>query len=119
MTILERSSAAAFSLVELMIVVALIVIVYAMWMGSSSRSPREIQKERCSDNLQKIFLSAQIYANDSGMFPLNTNAQTSEAALNSLVPHYTSDRSIFICPGSAGWSIPSGASLKKYKISYA
>lgn len=119
MTIFGRSSTAAFSLVELMIVIAMIVVVYAMWMGSTSRSPQQTKTERCSDNLQKIFLAAQIYENDFGMFPVNTNAQTSEAALNLLVPHYTSDTSIFICPGSSDWSIPSGASLTKYKISYA
>jgi prepilin-type N-terminal cleavage/methylation domain-containing protein/prepilin-type processing-associated H-X9-DG protein len=119
MTIFERSSIAAFSLVELLIVVALIAVVFAMYSGSLSGSHQQTKAERCSDNLQKIFLAVQIYENDFGKFPLNTNARTSEAVLDSLVPHYTSDTSIFICPGAADWSIPSGASLNKHKISYA
>jgi len=119
MTILERSSAAAFSLVELMIVVALIVVVYAMWMSSLSGSRQRTKAEGCSDHLQKIFLAAQIYENDFGKFPLNTNARTSEAVLDLLVPRYTSDTSIFICPEGTDWSIPSGDSLNKHKISYA
>lgn len=119
MTIFERSSTAAFSLVELMIVVALIAIIFALWSGSLPGTHEKSKAERCSDNLQKIYLAAQIFENDFGKFPLNTNARTSEAALDSLVPHYTSDTSIFICPDSADWNIPSGASLKEHKISYA
>ncbi len=119
MTIFGRSSTAAFSLVELMIVVAMIAIMSAMWMGSTSGTREQTKAQRCSDNLQKIFLAAQIYANDFGAFPVNTNARTSEAALNSLVPHYTSDTSIFTCPGAHDWSIPSGASLNNHTISYA
>jgi prepilin-type processing-associated H-X9-DG protein/prepilin-type N-terminal cleavage/methylation domain-containing protein len=119
MTFFERSSTGAFSLVELLVVVALLAIVFAMYSGSISGSHQQTKTERCSDNLQKIFLSMQIYENDFGKFPLNTNARTSEAALDSLVPHYTSDTSIFICPNAADWSIPSGASLNNHKISYA
>ena len=119
MTIFERSSTAAFSLVELMIVIAMIVVVYAMWMGSMSGSRAQTKAENCSDHLQKIFLAAQIYENDFGKFPLNTNARTSESVLDSMVPHYTSDTSIFTCPASPDWSIPAGDSLNKHTISYA
>ncbi|MGH7939622.1 MAG: type II secretion system protein [Limisphaerales bacterium] len=119
MAIFERTLTAAFSLIELMIVVVLIAVIWVMWMGPFSRGAQESKMERCRDNLQKIFLAAQIYQNDFGKFPLNTNAATSEAALNLLVPRYTSDTSIFICPGSSDWSIPSGASLNKHRISYA
>ena len=119
MTVLERPRPAAFSLVELLIVVALIVVLYAIYFSFGSRVHQRTQKERCSDNLQKMFLAMQIYANDFGKFPLNTNAQTSEQVLNSLVPRYTADTSILICPGGRDPDIPSGAPLAKFKISYA
>ena len=61
----------------------------------------------------------QIYANDFGRFPRNTNAQTSEDALGVLVPRYTSDTSLFICPGGRDSDIPSGAPINKSTISYA
>jgi type II secretory pathway pseudopilin PulG len=115
----NRSSPAAFSLIEMLIVVGLIVAMYAVLMSFGSRTHQETQAERCSDNLQKIFLSAQIYANDFRAFPLATNAQTSEPVLNLLVPRYTADTSIFICPGGRDSEIPAGVPLFKNKISYA
>jgi prepilin-type processing-associated H-X9-DG protein len=119
MTVFNRPRSAAFSLVELLIVIALIVVIWVMMFSFGSRSHQESETERCSDNLQKVFLSAQIYANDFRAFPLATNAQTSEPVLNLLVPRYTADTSIFICPGGRDSEIPSGAPLVKYKISYA
>lgn len=119
MTNFGRSSSAGFSLVELLVVVALMVVMYAMLYSFGSKSHQETEAERCSDNLQKIFLASQIYANDFRAFPLNTNAQTSEAVFNLLIPRYTADRSIFICPGGRDSDIPSNASLTDYKISYA
>ncbi len=111
--------AAAFSLIELLIVIALMVIMYVMLMGFSSASHQRTQKELCAGNLQKIYLAMQIYDNDYGVFPRNTNAQTSELVLNPLVPKYTADTSVFICPGGRDATIPMGAPLDKYKISYA
>lgn len=119
MTVFERSRPTAFSLVELLIVVALMVVLYVIYFSFGSRVHQKTQEERCSDNLEKLFLAMQIYANDSAEFPLNTNALTSEQALNSLVPRYTADTSLFICPGGRDPDIPSGAPLAKHRISYA
>lgn len=113
------ATAAAFSLIELMIVVALMVIMFVLMNNYGSGAHQETEKERCSDNLQKIFLGAQIYSLDCGKFPLNTNALTSEDVLGTLVPRYTADTSIYICPGSDDSEIPSGTALRKYRISYA
>jgi prepilin-type processing-associated H-X9-DG protein len=119
MTVPRPRNAAAFSLIELLIVMALMVIMYAMLMGFSSASHQRTQKELCANNLQKVFLAMQIYANDYGVYPRNTNAQTSELVLNPLVPKYTADTSVFICPGGRDSTIPMGAPLDKYTISYA
>jgi prepilin-type N-terminal cleavage/methylation domain-containing protein/prepilin-type processing-associated H-X9-DG protein len=110
---------AGFSLIELLIVVALMVVLYTMWFSFASPVHQRSQKERCQDNLEKLFLSLQIYANDFGKFPLNTNAETSEDVLSALVPRYTSDTSMFICPGGRDPEIPTGVPITKEKISYA
>jgi len=119
MTVSGRTKTAAFSLVELLIVVALMVVLYVMWFSFSSPVHQRSQKELCQDNLQKLFLGMQIYANDFGAFPRNTNAQTSELVLSALVPRYTADTSLFICPGGRDAQIPNGMSLTNSKISYA
>ena len=109
-----------FSLIELLITLALMVIVISMLEGFASGKHQRTQKQLCADNLQKIYLALQIYANDfRGALPQNTNALTSEEVLDALVPKYSADTSIFICPGGRDSQIPSGEPLAKHKISYA
>jgi prepilin-type N-terminal cleavage/methylation domain-containing protein/prepilin-type processing-associated H-X9-DG protein len=109
-----------FTLIEMLVTLALMLIVTSMMYSFSSGKHQRDQKELCSDNLQKIYLAMQIYANDfKGALPQNTNAQTSETVLNELVPKYSADTSIFICPGGRDAGIPSGEPLQNYKISYA
>jgi type II secretory pathway pseudopilin PulG len=113
-------TAAGFSLVELIITLALMIVMSVMLYGFGSASRQRSQKKLCADNLQKIYLAMQIYANDFGCrLPQNTNAATSEPVLDELVPRYTADTSIFICPGGRDSQIPSGEPLGKHKISYA
>ncbi len=110
----------AFSLIELLITLGLMTVLTVMMFGFGSASHQRSQKKLCADNLQKIFLALQIYANDfKGALPQNTNAVTSEGALDALVPRYSADTTIFICPGGRDAQIPSGEPLTKHKISYA
>jgi prepilin-type N-terminal cleavage/methylation domain-containing protein len=109
-----------FSLIELLITLALVAIMSAMLYGFGSSSHQRSQQKLCADNLQKIYLSLQIYANDfRGALPQDTNALTAEPVLDELVPKYTADTSIFICPGGRDAQIPSGEPLRRHKISYA
>jgi prepilin-type N-terminal cleavage/methylation domain-containing protein len=109
-----------FSLIELLITLALICIMSAMLYGFGSRSHQRTQQQLCGDNLQKIYLALQIYGNDfKGALPEKTNAVTSEEVLQLLVPKYTADTSIFICPGGRDSQIPQGEPLTQHKISYA
>ena len=111
---------AGFSLVELLIVLALMLIMTTMMWGFGSASRQKAEKKACQQNLSKIYLAMQIYANDyPGKLPVNPEARTSEEALYVLVPRYTSDTSIFICPGGRDSALPEGVSFQKRKISYA
>jgi prepilin-type N-terminal cleavage/methylation domain-containing protein len=109
-----------FSLIELLVVAALILIMFVMLHGSGARGFQERQKQLCSKNLQSIYVALDIYANEhDGAFPRKANAETAEAALAGLVPQYTSSTTYFICPGSKDAAIPNGESFEKRKISYA
>jgi prepilin-type N-terminal cleavage/methylation domain-containing protein/prepilin-type processing-associated H-X9-DG protein len=109
-----------FSLIELLITLALLSVMSVMLYGFGSKSHQRSQQKLCADNLQKIYLALQIYANDfKGSLPGATNAATSEAVLGELVPKYTADTSIFICPGGRDSEIPQGEPLRDQKISYA
>jgi prepilin-type processing-associated H-X9-DG protein len=110
----------AFSLLELLIVAALILFLTTMYWGGSAASRQHKQQLVCQQNLQKIFIAMQIYANDqAGKFPEASNARTAEAALDRLVPRYTVDTTVFICPSSGDSLLPAGESLLGRKISYA
>jgi prepilin-type N-terminal cleavage/methylation domain-containing protein/prepilin-type processing-associated H-X9-DG protein len=114
------SGAGGFSLIELLVVLAIIVVLSTMFFGFGSPDYQKVEKKNCQGNLQKIFLALEIYANDNrGVFPIAANASTSERPLELLVPRYSADTSLFICPGSEDKPTPSGEPLSKYKISYA
>ncbi|MDR3455858.1 MAG: type II secretion system protein [Verrucomicrobiae bacterium] len=116
----RRQPAPGFTLIELLIVLAIMVILISMLEGFASGRHQRTQKQLCADNLQKIYLALQIYANDyRGVLPAKTNAATSEEVLDELVPKYSADTTIFICPGGRDSQIPSGEPLSRHKISYA
>jgi prepilin-type processing-associated H-X9-DG protein len=104
----------------LLIIAALLVILATMYFSFGSSNRQESRKKLCHQNLQKIYLALQVYANDhTGRFPAKPGARTSEEALDVLVPRYTSDTSVFICPGSKDSSLPAGESFRTRRISYA
>ena len=109
-----------FTLIELLIVLALlIVLTTTMWSFGSPNNQRR-QMKACQGNLQKIHLALQIYSTDfGGKYPLAAGARTSEEVLDALVPRYTADTGIFICPGGRDGSLPAGESFRKRRISYA
>lgn len=114
---------AAFSLIELLVVAAVLLFITFVYFDkfvNPQPSKRDRELTACQHNLEKIYLSMDIYAHDyAGKYPVVTNATTAEDALAPLVPHYTSDTSIFICPASHDSPLPSGESFRQWKISYA
>jgi prepilin-type processing-associated H-X9-DG protein len=109
-----------FSLIEMLITFMIMMILFTMLYGFGSRKHQLTQKQKCQGNLQKIFIGLQIYANEhTDQFPVATNAQTAEDALDLLVPQYVADTGIFICPGSKDRALTPGVTLKRGRISYA
>jgi type II secretory pathway pseudopilin PulG len=110
----------AFSLVELLVTMALIIIIFVMLYGRSSRSFQHEQKKLCQENLHNIYVALQLYANDAdGRFPATNGAVSSEQALALLLPKYTTETAPFTCPGTKGSPLPEGVSFADRRISYA
>jgi len=111
---------AAFSLIELLATVLIILVLTTMYWSGNSTNRQRSRQAACQQNLQKIFIAMQIYANEyKERFPEKPGARTSEEALDALVPKYTSDTAVFICPGSKDAELPGGESFLKRRISYA
>lgn len=107
-----------FSLVELLLVLAIVVVLFTLYWGPGSGSRQRALNAACQRNLQKLQIAMAIYANDSaGLFPVVRGAKTSGAALKPLVPRYNSDTTLFICP--AGKDSVSSEPLDRQRISYA
>lgn len=117
---LVRNPQNAFSLLELLLVVVILMIVMSLYWGGGSASQQRAKQKVCQKNLQKLFIAMQIYAQDQhDKFPVVAGARTSEEALDLLVPKYTADTTVFICPGSSDSDLASGESIRKRTISYA
>lgn len=116
----KNSERAAFSLVELLVVLALLVVMMAIMNSRGSRSYQQQRMATCEKNLQTIYTAFSLYAPEpESIYPLVTNATTSEQPLSLLVPRYTTVTEIFICPGSKDPTLPAGESFRDRKISYA
>jgi prepilin-type N-terminal cleavage/methylation domain-containing protein/prepilin-type processing-associated H-X9-DG protein len=117
----DANTRAGFSMIELLAVVAILLLVFVLyWAPSTSGNrEREVQKD-CQTHLQKIYVAMEIYANEhAGGFPVLTGAVTSAEALDALVPRYTVDTAVFVCPGSKDRPLSAGESFRQHKISYA
>jgi prepilin-type N-terminal cleavage/methylation domain-containing protein/prepilin-type processing-associated H-X9-DG protein len=117
---LRPAQPAGFSLLELLVVVAIMLILTGLYWRSGSGTRQQHLQLSCQQNLQKIFIALQIYAGENGgKFPVTPGALTAEQALDVLVPHYTVDTSVFTCPASKDSPLPAGESFRQRRISYA
>jgi prepilin-type N-terminal cleavage/methylation domain-containing protein/prepilin-type processing-associated H-X9-DG protein len=117
----EAASPAGFSLIELLAVAAILLLLFTLYWGGNASDNRQRQALKdCQNHLQKIYMALEIYANDhAGKFPELAGARTAEEALDALVPRYTVDTAVFICPGAKDSPLPAGESFRQHKISYA
>jgi prepilin-type processing-associated H-X9-DG protein/prepilin-type N-terminal cleavage/methylation domain-containing protein len=111
---------AGFSLIELVISITIITIAYVMMFGAGSKYGQTRSKAACSANLAQMYMALSLYAAEhNGAFPTQAGATSSEAPLSELVPRYTTDTSIFICPGSRTSALPGAQPFADRRISYA
>jgi len=114
------SRAGGFSLIELLCTIAIILILYTLYLSGGSGNYQAKQKAHCQRNLENIYVALKTFTLDNnGAFPVATNASSSEAPLSLLVPRYTSVTGIFICPGSGDKKLPEAKPFAQRKISYA
>jgi prepilin-type processing-associated H-X9-DG protein len=107
-------------LLELLLVVALILLLTVLYWGGSGPTRQQRERVACQQNLLSMYRALDIYAREQrGRFPAVAGATNAETALDVLVPRYTIDTSVFICPISKDKPLPPGESFRRRKISYA
>jgi prepilin-type N-terminal cleavage/methylation domain-containing protein/prepilin-type processing-associated H-X9-DG protein len=109
-----------FSLLELLIVMAIIIILFTLYWSGGSRSYQMKQISACEKNIMNVYIGLKTYSlENNDKFPTLLNAQTSEAPLSQLVPRSTTGTEFFICPGTKDSKLPDAKPFGDRKISYA
>lgn len=115
-----RRSELAFSLVELLVVAALMIVIAVTLYGFGSASFQRRQLLACEKNLQSMFVALNIYATENReTYPVVPSAKISEIPLSLLIPRCTTVTEMFICPGSKSTALPEGQPFQNKRISYA
>ena len=109
-----------FNLIELLISTALIGIFCVMTYGAGSKYGQTKRKAACAGNLARMHMALSVFAAEhNDEFPLRSGATNAEEPLSELVPRYTTDTSMFICPGGKQSALPAGESFARRRIGYA
>jgi prepilin-type N-terminal cleavage/methylation domain-containing protein len=87
----------AFTLFELLVVVAIIGIVAALLLPALSSAKLEAQRVQCLNNARQLTLASSIYASDSGSHAAYSNANN-PGALWMGMGNYGNQKGILVCP---------------------
>ena len=89
----------AFTLVELLVVIAVIAILAAMLLPALSSAKAKAGAVRCQGNLRQVGLTTQLYAQDHrGAVRLQSPLMITNTWAQSLAAHQNLPASIFLCP---------------------
>ena len=115
-----RRAVGGLTILEVFLAIAIIFIVFTLFISSGSQSAQQKRMAVCQANLQTIYAALNTFAQDNqGTLPVLDGAQTSEAPLSLLVPKYTTGTEVFICPGGKDKPLPEAQPFADRKISYA
>ena len=91
-----------FSLLELLVVVAIIAILTSMALPSLGRAKELARRVACATNLRQLGVALRMYAHENdGWYPVEELCGNPQSALTgSLFPRYVSNRDMFYCPSA-------------------
>lgn len=100
-------SRGAFSLVELLVVVAILAILASLLLPSLTAAKSKAWSARCKSNLRQVSVALRLYVDDAGAFPMIWVGSKDARSVDhtrwrmDLLPHLSAslrDRKLFECP---------------------
>lgn len=95
---LSRSRHKGFTLVELLIVIAIITLLIAIALPIMTRVRERARQTACMANLHNIQLAIRMYRIDEGAYPGPYDPVSGRGGVNALYPQYLDSRGALICP---------------------
>ena len=97
MNIADINSRRAFTLIDLLVVIAIIAILAALLLPVLSSAKLASLKARCSSNMKQLTLAAIMYQQDNG--PIGYGG-TAGLWLTTLINHYSKENALRLCPAA-------------------
>jgi type II secretory pathway pseudopilin PulG len=114
------AASSAFSLVELLVVLAIMLLVLFMGREGYLRDRARKRMKACAANLGGQYVALQTFANDhEEWFPVVTNATSPSEPLSLLIPRYTTQTEFWVCPASGDKPLKPAQPFGNRRISYA
>ena len=102
MKYLPHSRRAAFTLVEVLVVLAIVGLLAAILLPALASTRRAAQRATCSSNLKQIGLAMSLYTQDWRFYPRLINKTETPGFTNWVSPllRYTKSTQVFECPAA-------------------
>jgi prepilin-type N-terminal cleavage/methylation domain-containing protein len=100
---LGRRETEGFTLLELILVFAVIGILAALLLPSLAKSKERAKRTVCVGNLRQLGLGSQLFAEDSESGALSGTISDSDDNQNWLFPNYLDNLSLFRCPSTSNF----------------
>ena len=96
---METKQGHGFTLIELMVVIAIIAILAAIVLPALNRSKEKARMTTCGSNLRQLVVAVNLYVSDNGnIFPSQSNTRNIEDWWYARVLSYISNKQVFVCP---------------------